>query len=54
MTIKEIKERLSAVLSALDAMPVSGVRNVQNMAGCMSILTEIINAPESQEIAEGK
>ena len=54
MTVNEIKERLRAVLSTLDGMPVSGIRNVQNMAGCMSILMDIINAPEVQEAAEGK
>ena len=46
MTFKELQERARVVLSALETIPVSGMRNVQNMSGCMTILSEVINAKE--------
>ena len=46
MTFKELQERARVVLSALETIPVSGMRNVQNMSGCMTILSEVVNAKE--------
>lgn len=44
MTIQEVKDRLTAVFRALDAVEVAGYRNVCNVAAAMNILQEITQA----------
>lgn len=52
MSEKELKERLSAVLQALNTLHVSGMNNVQALAGSMTILAELIKTPVDAETAD--
>ena len=52
MTEKDMKDRLNAVFNALESIQVSGMKNVQSMAGSMSVLLEVINSPILQEPVE--
>lgn len=52
MTEKDMKDRLNAVFKALDTIQVSGMKNIQSLAGSMSVLLEVINSPIVQEPAE--
>lgn len=51
MTEKTMKERLTAVLQALDTLQVSGMNNVKVLAGSMTVLAEVINTPIQEEPA---
>ena len=44
MTNTEQKERLIAVFQSLNNIEVKGQNNVCNMAGCIQILQDVINA----------
>lgn len=44
MKISEVKNRISAVLGALDAVEIKGYSNLCNLQGSMSILQDIVKA----------
>lgn len=44
MKISEVKNRISAVLGALDAVEIKGYSNLCNLQGSMSILQDIMKA----------
>ena len=49
MTFQEAKHLLSQVLSAMDTISVRGRDDVSTMAGCMSIIEQIIMSSTQQE-----
>lgn len=44
MTHSELKQRLRAVLNAMDGVAISGIKNRQIVTGCETILSEIVQA----------
>ena len=52
MTEKEMKQRLSSIMQALDNIQVSGMQNVQNLAWSMSMLSEVIKTSINQQTEE--
>ena len=44
MSNNEIKERVVAVYNSLNNIEVKGQHNVTNLAGCMQILHDVVNA----------
>lgn len=52
MNNNEIQKYINTVMTALNNVQVSGMRNVQNMAYGMSILTELIEALSKNEQIE--
>lgn len=44
MKISEVKNRINAVLGALDALEIKGYSNLCNLQGSMSILQDIMKA----------
>jgi hypothetical protein len=54
MSDKEIKERLAAVFSSLNNIEVKGQSNVCNMAGCISILQEVLTHMAQESSREDK
>lgn len=44
MKISEVKNRINAVLGALDALEIKGYSNLCNLQGSMSILQDIVKA----------
>lgn len=60
MTNQEMKDRLLAVLSSLDAMSKSGnmrvtsLSGIQTMAGCISVISEVADSLGSRSQQEEK
>ena len=53
MNKKDILQRLEAVCNTLDnGITVSGVKNAANLAGCYTVLQEVIVALNNYEIVE--
>ena len=52
MTEKEMKQQLNSILQALDTISVSGIRNVQNLAWSMTMLSDIIKTPIAKQESE--
>lgn len=44
MKISEVKNRINAVLGALDTLEIKGYSNLCNLQGSMSILQDIVKA----------
>lgn len=54
MSNTEIKQRISAVMDAMNALTISGVQNASIIAGCFQILHELQNSiPEDEKSGDG-